>query len=341
MTRVALLLTGLERGGAELQATALARELMGRGWDVAVFALRTGAPAADLAADLPVKPLTHLPKFRPHILHTHLFHANLAGRLMRLFLPIPVVISTVHSVAETGRHSTKIGPRDFLYRVTSPLADVTVFVCEAAAARHRLPRSRVIPNGIDTDRFRPDPERRARARAALDLGHTFTWLAAGRLMWKKNYPLMLEAMARQPAAVLLIAGAGPDESQLRALAGPNVRFLGTRGDMPDLMNAADAFVLSSTVEGLPTVLLEAAASGLPTVATDTGGVSEAVIHGRTGYVVPPHELAAAMQRVAAMPAGTMSQAARRHALSRFRLRDVAALWEQLYRELLEGRPPWT
>jgi glycosyltransferase involved in cell wall biosynthesis len=148
-------------------------------------------------------------------------------------------------------------------------------------------------------------------------------------------------MARQPGALLLIAGAGTDEAQLRALAGPNVRFLGPRDDMPDLMNAADAFVLSSTVEGLPTVLLEAAASGLPAVATDAGGVSEAVIHGRTGYVVPPEGLASAMQRVAAMPAGAMSQAAREHALSRFRMSAVSGMWEHLYRELLEGLPPWT
>src|SRR5439155_20360838 len=61
----------------------------------------------------------------------------------------------------------------------------------------------------------------------------------------------------------------------------------TRRSSDLLMNAADAFVLSSSVEGLPTVLLEAAASGLTAVATDVGGVGEAVIHGRTGYVESP------------------------------------------------------
>ena len=105
-------------------------------------------------------------------------------------------------------------------------------------------------------------------------------------MWKKNYPLMLEAMARQREGVLFIAGDGPDAARLRQLAGPNVRFLGARDDIPALMNACDGFVLSSDVEGLPMVLLEAAASGLPQVATAAGGVAEAVIHERTGYRRP-------------------------------------------------------
>jgi glycosyltransferase involved in cell wall biosynthesis len=337
LMRVALLVTGLERGGAELQVAALSRELTQRGWEVAVFALRTGP----LAAGLPTLPLPRLATFRPHILHTHLFHANLAGRLARLLLPFPVVISTIHSIAETGRRSTAIRRRDLLYRITSSLADATVFVSEAARARHGLARSRVISNGVDTDRFRPDSARRARTRDALGLGSTFTWLAAGRLMWKKNYPLMIQAMAQQPEAVLLIAGAGPDEAALRAVAGANVRFLGAREDMPELMNAADGFVLSSTVEGLPTVLLEAAASGLPAVATDAGGVSEAIVHGVTGYVVAPDELAAAMLRVADMPRDAMSQAARDHAVAQFRIADVVSRWEKLYRELLEGAATWT
>ena len=103
------------------------------------------------------------------------------------------------------------------------------------------------------------------------------------------------------------------------------------------MNAADAFVLSSTVEGLPTVLLEAAASGLPCVATAVGGVSEAVIPDRTGYLVPPGDapaLAAAMTRMASAARGEMSRGAREFAIVHFDLRVVVDQWESLYRELL-------
>jgi glycosyltransferase involved in cell wall biosynthesis len=353
--RVAMLVTGLEPGGAEIQTVHLARSLAARGWDVTVLAFRAGALEAELRAGgvpvrvlHPARLLLQLARLQPTIVHAHLFHANLAARLARLLCPIPVVISTVHSVAESSRRSGSIRPRDFLYRVTDGLADATVFVCAAAADRHLgagaiySGRARVIPNGVDSARFRPDAARRAEARAALGLAGEFAWLGAGRLMWKKNYPLMLEAMARQSEGILFIAGAGPDEAQLRRLAGPNVRFLGEREDIPALMDACDGFVLSSDVEGLPMVLLEAAASGLPQVACGCGGVGEAVRHERTGYVVPPGDagaLAAAMNRLAALPPETraaMGRAAREHALARFDLESVTSQWEDLYRQITEA-----
>jgi len=355
LTRIAMLITGLERGGAETQAANLARSLGARGWEVTVFAFRTGALEPELRAGaVPVRVLgpghllIHLARLQPAILHAHLFHANLAARLARLLCPIPVVVSTVHSVAETGSRSRGNRHRDLLYRATDALSDATVFVSSASAGRHIAARavskrrSRVIPNGVDTARFRPDPALRAKARAALGLGGEFAWLTAGRLMWKKNYPLMLKAMARQHEGVLFIAGDGPDAARLRQLAGPNVRFLGARDDIPALMNACDGFVLSSDVEGLPMVLLEAAASGLPQVATAAGGVPEAVIHERTGYVVPTGDaaaLAAAIERLAAMPPearASMARAAREHAVTRFDLTAVTSEWEDLYRQMIEA-----
>jgi glycosyltransferase involved in cell wall biosynthesis len=291
-------------------------------------------------------PLHHLFRFRPHVLHAHLFHANLTARLAGLLLPVPAVISTVHSLAESSRRSGRIRFRDLAYRLTDALSNATVFVSTAAANRHlaasavSAARTHVIPNGVDTDRFRPDAECRARTRAALGLGGEFVWLAAGRLMWKKNYPLMLRAMERQPGAVLLIAGSGPDEDALRAAAPSSVRFLGARTDLPELMNAADALVLSSDVEGLPMVLLEAAASGLPSVATAVGGVLEVVLSDRTGFLVRAGDLEAlsgAMSRMAALPAwdrAGMSREAREYALARFDLPAVVQQWEHLYHALL-------
>jgi glycosyltransferase involved in cell wall biosynthesis len=354
LKRIAILVTGLERGGAETQAANLARSLGARGWEVTVLAFRPGPLAPELlAAGVPVSVLgpgqllLHLARLQPAIVHAHLFHANLAGRLARLMCPIPAVVSTVHSLAETGRRSRSIRHRDLLYRVTDALSDATVFVSSAAAARHiraravSKGRARVIPNGVDTARFHPDAALREKVRAALGLSREFAWLAAGRLMWKKNYPLMLEAMARQREGILFIAGDGPDAARLRQLAGPNVRFLGARDDIPALMNACDGFVLSSDVEGLPMVLLEAAASGLPQVATAAGGVAEAVIHERTGFVVPTGDaaaLAAAIERLAAVPPeirAAMAHEARQHAIARFDLAAVTSEWEDLYCQLME------
>jgi glycosyltransferase involved in cell wall biosynthesis len=205
----------------------------------------------------------------------------------------------------------------------------------------------VIPNAVDTTVFRPDAGRREYLRQLLGLGSEFAWLAAGRLMWKKGYDVMLRAFSRLGRGVLLVAGSGPQEGELRRLAGQlgaDVRWLGERGDIADLMSACDGFLNASLVEGLPVALLEAASSGLPAVASDTGGVSEIVLNGRTGWLVPPGDpaaLAAAMSQLMSLPAEErrkLGLAAREHAVAHFDARAVLTRWEELYRELLSR---WT
>jgi len=370
--RVVLLTTNLAPGGAESQVALLARGLRRRGWDVSVISLlRPTAFERELvSAGVPVFCLEMRPglpdplafarlvailrRLRPQIVHGHMFHANILARAVRLLCPVPVVISTAHSIVESSRRSAQARHREWLYRLTSPLADATVAVCQAGADRYAaikaapLSRLHVIPNGVDTGVFRPDPETRAQVRARLGIGPAFAWLAVGRLMWKKDYPALLHAFAGERDALLLIAGAGPLESELRTLAGrlrANVRFLGLRDDIPALMNACDGFVLSSIVEGLPMVLLEAASCAVPCVATDVGGVREIVLHERTGYVVPPGDpaaLAGAISRLERLPADArerMGRAAREHAIARFDLTAVINRWEQLYLELLESATP--
>lgn len=367
MGPVVLLTTNLAPGGAETQVALLARTLQARGWTVHVVSmLKPSAFGEELARggvevhSLGMQPGIPDPRavarlaailrtIRPAVLHCHMFHANLLGRLARLLFPIPRVISTLHSLAESSRESPDVTRRDRLYRLTDPLAHATVAVCQAAADRHaearavRRDKLRVIPNGVDTARFRPEDARREAARKALGIASAdeFVWLAAGRLMWKKDYPTMIRASAHRPGRKLWIAGAGPQEAELNTLASElkaDVRFLGLRADLPELMNAADALVLSSTVEGLPMVLLEAAASGLPCVATRAGGSGEVVIDGQTGFLSPcgdVESLAGAMARIEVLSIEErceMGRAARAVALERFDIGVIAAQWEQLYRD---------
>ena len=365
-SRVVLLTTNLAEGGAERQVASLARGLVSRGWETQVISLvEPSAFQEELrAAGVPVFSLRMQPgcpdpkgylrllellrRIRPQILHCHMFHANLLGRLSRLLCPVPVLISTLHSMAETGQASHSMFWRDKFYRWTDSLSGVTVAVAQAVAERHadagavRRSKLRVIPNGVDTTLFRPDAERRRLARRALGFGDEFLWLAAGRLMWKKGHGVLLEAFASVSQGVLLIAGSGPLEERLRQRAeelGVNVRFLGHRRDMADLMRACDAFVHASVVEGLPMALLEASATGVPCVATRAGGAGEVVIHGLTGFLVEPGDpasLAGAMKKLAAMPAEErrrMGEAARAHVLARFEIESVISQWEALYREL--------
>lgn len=348
--RVVLLSTNMARGGAETQVAQLAMRLRRRGWGVHVVSMlppsafheefeASGVPLH--APGIPWIPAL-LRRLRPQVLHCHMFHANLMGRLLRLAMPFPAVISTLHSMAESPRASGRIAARDRLYRITDRLADVTTAVSQAAADRHlearAVRRIQVIPNGVDTDVFRPDPAARARLRAELELGEGFVWLAVGRLIWKKNYPALLRAFGALARGTVLIAGEGPDEAALRAAAGPGVRFLGLRNDVPALLNAADGFVLSSVVEGLPLVLLEAAATGLTCVATNAGGVRET---GVAITVACEEELGAAMRRVMDLSERerrASGEAARLRVEQHYALDRVVSRWEALYRSL--GRDSW-
>ncbi|MDZ7640155.1 MAG: glycosyltransferase [Bryobacterales bacterium] len=364
---VMLLCTSLSRGGAEMQVTQLALELHRLGYDVSVVSMieptafvgelrdggievhSLGMKPGRLSAMGLLRLLALLRTLRPAVLHAHLFHANLLARFASLLCAVPVVLSTIHSLAESGRASNRVGLRDWLYRLTNGLSHRTICVSEAVAQRHLASRAissgrtLVIPNGANPALFPQRPQTRALIRKRSVPETALAWLGGRPVMWKKDYVTMLRAMASQPHGKLFIAGEGPLEGELGNLAaslGARVQFLGLREDIPDLMSACDGFVMSSVVEGLPMVLIEAAMAGLPAVATDVGGVQEVLLDGETGFTVPPQDvdgLAEAMGRLAAMPVEArrrMGDAARGHAIGKFSLSEVAARWDRLYRDCL-------
>jgi glycosyltransferase involved in cell wall biosynthesis len=284
-----------------------------------------------------------------------MFHANILGRITRLFCSMPVLVCTVHNLRETSERGGSTGWKELLYRITDRLATRTTIICQAAFDRYvevrAVPAKRLemIPNGIDVNAFHPDTEARARARQALGIDNQFVWLAVGRMVHQKDYPNLFRALALLPISdyTVLIAGNGPLEDELRAECqrlGLNrqVRFLGVREDIRDLYNAADAYVMSSEFEGFSMALLEAACTELPIVATDAGGNREIVQNGVTGHIVPPQnpaELAAAMGRV--MNASqderlATGKAARSYCLLHFQIHIVMEKWVQLFARYTTG-----
>lgn len=368
--RIAFVSTGLNYGGAETQLVRLAVALQKRGWQVGVISMLPPGAFTEELAEAGIAPATLnmrrgvpdpravtalakiLRQWQPEVVHSHMVHANLLARMARLLCRIPVLVSTAHSISEGGRW------RELAYRLTDPLADITTNVSRAAADRYIqagvAPKGKIafVPNGIDTAMFKPDPAAGRRVRDELGLREAFVWLAAGRFEAAKDYPNMLRAFKevtpQRPEAVLLLAGQGSLREETERLAGElglqdKVRFLGVRRDMPQVMNAADAYVLSSAWEGLPMVLLEAAACGLPIVATAVGGNGEAVLDEESGYVVPARNagaLARAMLRMTALPEAErrrMGEAGRRHIESCYSLERVADRWEELYKVLLRRK----
>ncbi|CAG2128470.1 D-inositol-3-phosphate glycosyltransferase [Cupriavidus yeoncheonensis] len=370
--RILLLTTGLKLGGAERQVADLASQFTALGHNVAVVSLTLAQeielpPGVTLfRVDLRKAPLQFLFTLRavrkwvedwcPDIVHAHMFHANIFARLMRAQRStgnrIPVVC-TAHSLREGG------WLRMLAYRLTDRWCALTTHV-SAEGRQYMLDvhattadRIRVMPNGIDTDRFRPDPNARIQTRRALGLGpDSRILLNVGRLVPEKAQQHLIEAFAvlrRDPQVAanthLLIAGDGPLREALSSHAAALglshvVRLLGPCSNVPELMNASDVFVLSSVLEGLPLVVAEALACETAVVATDVSGIRSLLA--ASGTIVAPAnigELATAMRMALRERQDVAS--GRAHVVATYGLPHVAMQWIQFYQDLsgAGGRSP--
>lgn len=361
-----LLTTGLAHGGAETQVVSLALGFRARGWRVEVISLRPPLAFTDMLTRVgigvhslgmqPGRPslgalrryASLLGRLRPDVVHSHMVHANLLGRIARPLTRTPVLVSTAHNIDEGG------GWRTHAYRLTDCLASRTTNVSRAATARYvrdgLVPAHRIetLPNGVDVARFTPDAGRREALRAELGLQGRFVWLCVGRFVAAKDHATLLRAFGplaqEQPHLTLLLAGEGETQAEVRHLAHTfgverQVVFLGVRDDVPDLMAAADGLVLSSAWEGLPMVLLEAGASGLPMVATAVGGSAETLRPGLAHRLIPPADpeaLRRAMCEVSRLPEGVRRREGESNAAwvaEHFGLDQILDHWEALYRRL--------
>lgn len=207
-------------------------------------------------------------------------------------------------------------------------------------------RTRVHYTGLDHARFTPTPRAAARAAVAAELGlpSDGTLLACpGALIAIKGQALAIRALAQLPGARLALAGSGPDEAALRALAGDlgladRVHFLGQVGHdaLPRLMSAADVVVLPSEREGLANVWVEALACGTPLVIPDVGGAAEVVTQATAGRLAArePAAIAAAVRELTSAPPAQDAVAA---LAARFSWNNNAAELVALWRAAL-GAP---
>ncbi|WP_161627854.1 glycosyltransferase [Salinisphaera shabanensis] len=356
------MITGLSVGGAERLLSALADQFADLGHDVTLVAL--GGPIALRPANSKVRVLglgmrkspisialalfrlgRLIRAFKPDVVNSHLVHANILLRLLRLAVPLNYLVTSAHNVHEGS------ALRMWLYRVTDKLADISTNVSDEArdafltAGAVPSGRMRVIRNGIDTATYRFDAAARERLRESLCIAPSCSLiLAAGRLTAQKDYPNLLNAcsiLARDKRDFcVVIVGTGQLESELKQLASRlgldnRAQFLGVRNDMIELLSASDLFVLASEWEGLPMVILEAMACERPLVATNVGGVASVV--GQFGWVVAPGdsaELACAMTTALDSSLAERSELGRRareRVKSEYSLSATADRYLSLYR----------
>ncbi|MEU1933787.1 glycosyltransferase [Streptomyces coeruleorubidus] len=293
------IITGLGVGGAEQQLRLLLRHLP---VDCDVVTLTNpGAVAEGLAADgvrvthLGMggnRDLAALPRLVRLIraggydlVHTHLYRACVYGRFAARAAGVRAVVATEHSLGDSqmeGRRLTA-GVRG-LYLASERLGSATVAVSPTVAERLKrwgvpAPRIEVVPNGIDLDRFRFDPERREHTRRLLGLPED-AWVVGGvgRLTAGKRFDVLVRALTLLPDDHrLLLVGGGPEEHALRRTAheagvAGRVVFTGERPyvpdgspgpDLPSLTSAMDLLASPSTEEAFGLAAVEALASGLP------------------------------------------------------------------------------
>ena len=220
-----------------------------------------------------------------------MFWGRIAARQAR----VPVILSALHSTGwpdGVGRLNRLLtGITDGFIAVAKQHADYQINV-------ERFPSEKVflIPNGIDTDQFVFDSEKRNSWRKKLNFGEETPVVGiVAALRREKNHRLFLQTCqyvsAQNPSIRFVIAGDGPERIALEQLArelgiAEQVRFLGSVDDVVGVLSMLDLFALTSDNEASPVSILEALSCERPVVATDVGSVDESVINGENGFLVP-------------------------------------------------------
>jgi sugar transferase (PEP-CTERM/EpsH1 system associated) len=293
-----------------------------------------------------------LRELRPHIVQTHNWGTLLEGVVAARCAGVPIVVHAEHGTIQGGQWRLLI--QRLLWRAVHKVLCVSQAHRQRLAAAVNFPSNDLLPilNGVDTATFTPRPADKETIRA--DLGWEVDPLyigTVGNLRPVKNQALLLQAVqqvcARYSHVRVVIIGDGPLRTQLIHLAEAlgihkQVRFLGARSEIPELLNAMDIFVLPSLSEGLPMSVLEAMSCGLPVVATRVGGMSEVVVDGQTGLLVASEDtqqLTRALETLVQQQDTrmTLGQQGRKRVMEHFSLHRMVRDYQTLYEALISGQ----
>ncbi|MBN3136691.1 glycosyltransferase [Pectobacterium punjabense] len=358
--KVVQLITGLGMGGAENLVCNLSDSLINNGCDVYIVSL-TGEQFVYPENDIKIisinmeksflggvrgyfKARKIISELQPDVLHSHMYHANILARLLRLSLFIPRLICTAHSNNEGGRL------RMLIYRLTDFLADISTNVSQQAVdsfiEKKAAKPGRFLPvyNGVNVEYFSYSESSREIKRKELGLNDSEPLIMAiGRLEEAKNYPNLLKAFAAlnlEVKPILAIIGDGTLKEELQKLAlqlgiADRVHWLGIQSNIPQWLSASDVFVLSSSWEGFGLVVAEAMACSKLVIATDCGGVKEVL--GNSKWLVPsnePERLGLGIKCILSLPdeeKKLIIACNRKRIVENFSLHNIVQTWLSLYK----------
>lgn len=379
--RTVYVIGALDLGGAERHLQQVLPRLMEHGWEVDIYCLgRPGVLADEFKANgIRVIPPPLEADGRRHMLPYRVLRLGLAAlslwwllvrrrpAVVHFFLPLAYLVGAPVAMAALCQNRIMSRRSLNLYQAVFPGSDFVerflhshmsvvlgnsrAVVCELASEGAPPERLRLLYNGIEP----PVPQRpRTAVRAELGLApDALVMVIVANLIPYKGHADLLaglgEVAGRLPAGWCLLVvgrddGIGPalkEQAEQLGIAG-HLCWLGVRGDVPDLLAAADVAILCSWEEGFSNSVLEGMASGLPMVVTDVGGNAEVVIDGESGLVVPPRDPAAlgeALARLAGDQAlrKRLGASAHERVARHFTLDECVNKYERLYVSLLENR----
>jgi glycosyltransferase involved in cell wall biosynthesis len=359
-------------GGMERQLTELVSGLLSRGWKVTVVGrtchlkhprlrfVRVPGPGRPFPLAYPWFLLVGsllTSRHRRGLVHTtgaivlnradlstvhHCHHGSqekgMKGRMRRASLPFKANAVLARAVARAGERLV-LRPK-----LTGMVVAVSPQIAEEVT-RHlgfTLSQVRVVPNGVDSDTFRPDPKIRQAERRTWGVSdRDFVALFVGNEWREKGLKVAIEAVADLPDCRLAVAGDG-DIAHFRAIAadhgaGDRILFLGRRADVSRCYAAADAFLLPTAYEAFSLASLEAAASALPLLVTEVNGASELITPDVTGWFISrddPNDIRRRLGELGSDPERCRRMgAAARSVAERFTWPKVVDEYESLYRAL--------
>jgi glycosyltransferase involved in cell wall biosynthesis len=320
--------------------------------------VREVRPLYDLRALLALVRLFR--RLRPHVVHARSAKARFVAPLAARLAGVPVVVQTVHGWSFNNAVDSRRRVFIWLERLASLMCECTVLVSQKDLTEGMdlgligpqavdTGRATIIRSGIDLLEMKRQAEGdRTTVRESLGVRAGQRVLSLVQRLSEPKTPLVFVAAIREVMAArgevwAWIVGDGPLRAETEravmaaGLAG-RVRFLGVRKDVVSLLGASDVVVHSSVREGLPRVVLEALAVGTPVVATDVGGVGDAIEHGRNGLLVPPRDpiaLARAIEETLDQPGPALQRVeVGRRSVQAFSSRRMLEDQHALYRRLL-------
>lgn len=336
-----------------------ARALRGASVRIVPWLAHPVSPLRDLEALLRLR--RRFVELSADVVHTHSSKAGLLGRLAAHLARVPVIVHTVHG---WSFNDTQPAPLRRFYVALERLAARATHVLVTVSRKNRdaglalgigrPAQYEVVRSGIDLEALRSGQADREAVRRSL--GYAPEQLVVGSVACLKAQKAPLdfvraaaEVHAREARARFFIAGDGElrpavEREIARLGLGGVVQLLGWRRDVPQLLQAMDAFLLTSRFEGLPRAVLQAMAVGVPVVATEVDGTPEVVEHGLTGWLVPPGQPAGAARGVLTLLADAELRArcaaeARRRLTRDFDIREMVRTLDRLYLRQLEATRP--